>query len=214
MKLGEVNKLLNAEFGNVLKKSGFKKSNYQFIKSIGDLYIKFLYAVIDSDISFPSYFSYGIGSFTVTHILKKILPDKYDMPATNYPISMGTGQFKLHDEGKYPVLEYDIYTEEDAKRMVSEVCDYMLNVVLPRWETNPTLGYLEQEVNENLIDAPNFTGLILAKLVGNPSYDRIKDHFMKISMEWPGCDRSDLQKVLDFLDSHSREELIALSDNV
>lgn len=211
MKLSEVNKLLGIEFNEALKSRGFKKSKYRFIKSIDDIYIKFLYSVIDSDISFPSHFSYGVGSHTVNNILKKILPKKYvEIPENAYSIALGTGQLKLYDQEKYPILEYDIHTLEDIRKMVNEVTDYLVNEVLPEWEANPTIFYLEKKVNGNLTDVPNFSGLILAKVVGNANYSRLKNHFSEISQKWSEWDRTDLKKVLDFLDSHDQKQLMQL----
>jgi hypothetical protein len=145
--------------------------------------------------------------------LRIIFPERYNLKENIYPLSIGTGQTRLFDEGKYPILEYDIYTEEDAQKMVDEVSDYILNSVLPEWEADPTLDNLEKKVNEKLVDVPNFSGLILAKLVNNPDYEIIKTHFMEVSKDWAEWDQEDLQKVIAFLDQHTSDELNKIADH-
>lgn len=208
MKQSEVNKYLGANFDLVFKTKRFKKTQYRFVKNFGDLYIVFLYAVIDNDNSFPSHFSFGVGSHKLRILSRHILPEKFvQIKGNDFFTAIGTGQLRLFDEGKYPILEYDIYTETDAQKMVDEVSDYILNNVLPEWEANPTNEYLEKKVNESLSDSPNFSRLILAKLVGSSNYETIKAHYINVSKDWSEWDRKDLEKVISFLDSHTQEEL-------
>ena len=194
--------------------SGYQKKKYQFVKSRDDFYFVFMHTSVDSDNSFPSTFYFGIGSLKIKKLLEFLFPNKYiNITENNYPTQLRFHQIRLFDEGKYPILEYDIYTEEDAQKMVDEVSDYILNTILPEWEANPTLEYLEKKVNEKLSDVPNFSGLILAKLVGNPDYEKIKQHFLNVSKDWAEWDKADLQKVIDFLDNHTTSELNTIADN-
>lgn len=129
----------------------------------------------------------------------------------NYMTCWGNGQIRLFDQGRYPILEYDIYTEVDARRMVDEVSIYILNQVLPEWEAKPTLEFLEQKVNGYLTDAPNFSGVVLAKLVGNSDYENISKHYTVKSKNWAEREKQDLEKVVDFLDKRTKEELEVIS---
>jgi len=207
MKKSDVKKLLDREFKLRLGK-GVKKAKYNWIKPFGDLYIRFGYGIVDSDNSFPSSFYYSIGSLlfsnTMNHIIKS---KKLNIQEDKYIAAIGTGQITLFDEGRYPVLEYDIYTEQDAQKMVDEVSDYILNTILPPWEANPTVEYLEKQVNSEVKDSPNFSGLILSKIVDGSDYELIKNTLVNYSNDWSEFDKNDLIQVIEFLDNHSSEEL-------
>src|SRR6218665_80621 len=214
MKQKEVRKILEngvkARLGGV-----FKKLKYgHYLKNIGDLYFDFGFGIVNSDNSFPSTFSCSFGCRSYSNLLNYMIDNLgLNFQKRDYLFAYGIDQIRLFDEGKYPTLEYDIYTEADAQKMVDEVSAYILNEVLPEWEANPTLEYLEKKVNENLTDVPNFSGLILAKLIGrNPKYESIKQHFTNTSKDWNDWDKKDLEKVIEFLDNHSQEELLKIAE--
>jgi hypothetical protein len=212
MKKAEVIKYLDNSFRSKILKE-YKKAKYSYVKVSNELYYSFGFAIVDLDNSFPTTFRFGIGSKKVKAILELVLPEKYKaMQENEYPPAIHFGQIVLFDEGKYPILEYDIYTEADAQKMVDEVSHYLLSNVLPEWEANPTNEYLEKTANESLSDSPNFSGLILAKLVGSSNYETVKAHFIKVSKDWSDWDRNDLEKVIDFLDNHSQEELLKIAE--
>ena len=184
MKKADLNKYLEKNFKLALG-AGYKKKKYSLQKELGEIFFSIGFGIVNSDNSFPSTFSYCIGSLNYNRIYTKIWEESEPFGC------MCTGQLRLFDEGKYPILEYDIYTEADAQKMVDEVSSYILNTVLPEWEANPTLEYLEKKVNEKLTDSRNFSGLILAKLVCNPNYQTIKQHYENISQTWPDWDKED-----------------------
>jgi len=214
MKKSEVEKYLAKGFKASFLKD-YKKTKYSFVKLLDELYYSFGFVTLNLDSYFPATFRFSVGSKKVKALLENILPKKFKNISENeYPPAIFLGQIKLFDEGKYPTLEYGIYTETDAQKMVDEVSAYILNEVLPEWEANPTLEYLEKKVNENLTDVPNFSGLILAKLIGrNPKYESIKQHFTNTSKDWNDWDKKDLEKVIEFLDNHSQEELLKIAEN-
>jgi hypothetical protein len=213
MKKSEIRQYLESNFRVVLE--GLKKRKYRFYKDFGELYFAFGLGIIDSDNSFPSTFNYGIGNLNYSNLLNFMI-DNLDLnfQKDKYMTVFGSGQIRLFDEGKYPVLEYDICTEADAQKMVNEVSNYILTNVLPEWEANPTLEFLERKVNQKLSDSSNFFGLILAKLVRNPNYKIIKNHYENISREWSDGDKKNLEKIISFLDSHSHEELLKISETL
>lgn len=212
MKQSEVRKALETgfkvKFGNTLK-----KHKYVLIKHFGEIYFDFGVGIVDYDNSFPSTFYFGFGNKIYSNLFNKMINQfGLNIQGNKFFIAIGTGQLRLFKEGKYPILEYDICTQADAQKMVDEVSTYILNEVLPEWEANPTLEYLEKKVNEKLTDVPSFSGLILAKLVGNPKYESIKQHFTNVSQDWGDWDKKDLEKVIEFLDNHNREELLQIAE--
>jgi hypothetical protein len=212
MKKAELNKYLEKGFKEKLI-SDYKKKKYRYVKEYSQFYFTFMYSSVNLDEWYPTTFSFGIGSIKLKKILEQIFPKKYiDFPENQFRPHLIYSQISLFDKGKYPILEYDIKSEVDAQKMVDEVSDYILNKVLLEWEANPTLEYLEKKVNEKLVDVPNFSGLILAKLVNNPNYEIIKAHFIEVSKDWAEWDKEDLQKVILFLDSKSQEELLEISE--
>jgi hypothetical protein len=212
MKLVEARKYLHKSFKESFLKD-YKNIKYGYVKYFNELYFKFGISLVNSDKSFPSIFGFSIGSVKVKLILEIVLPKKFrDIQENRYPVCMNYNQIRLFDEGKYPVLEYNIYNEIDAQKMVNEVSEYLLKEVVPEWEANPTNEYLEKKVNEKLSDSPNFSGLILAKLVNNPDFVRIKQHYLFVSQNWAEWDKRDLIKVIEFLENHDTNELLAIAN--
>jgi len=214
MKEREVSKLLEngvkARLGGV-----FKKLKYgHYLKNIGDLYFDFGFGIVNSDNSFPSTFSCSFGCRSYSNLLNYMIDNLgLNFQKSDYLFACGIHQMCLFDEGKYPTLEYDIYTEADAQKMVDEVSAYILNEVLPEWEANPTLEYLEKKANEKcLTDELNLSGLILAKLLGKPKYESIKQHFITVSKDWHERNKKDFEKIIEFLDNHSQEELWKIAE--
>lgn len=210
MKLTEARKYLEEGFKN--KFGNLKKRKYWFFKDIGELYFRFGVVLVNSDNSFPSTFGCGFGNIHYSNLFNFIIRElKINRQENKYITVYNIGQIPLYDRGEYPVLEYDIYTEQDANKMVEEVSDYILNTVLPEWEANPTLEYLEKKVNENLNEAPNFSGLILAKLIGSSNYEHVKEHLIEVSKDWADWDKKDLDKVINFLETESLDNIKAIA---
>lgn len=207
MKKVEVNKYLMQQFREAFRLKKFKKHKYGLICNLNSLNFYFGYSLAHYDLLFFSGFSYSISASKIDNIYSIIEGQKETMVNL-----FSNSQIRLFDEGKYPVLEYDIKNEEDAQKMVEEVSAYILNEVLPEWEASPTLEYLEQKVNEKLSDIPNFSGLILAKLVNISRYEEVKKHFIDISQGWGETDKKDLKQIIAFLDNHSTEELKLIAE--
>lgn len=211
MKKTEVSKLISSGVKNKLA-GDFKKMKFDhYLKYFGELYFDFGFGVVDSDNSFLTTFNYAFGSKKYSNVFNHMI----DVLGLNYQKSQflfcyGFNQLRLFDEGKYPILEYDIYTEPDAQKMVDEVSDYITKTVLPEWEANPTNEHLEKKVNENIGDNPNYSGLILTKLIDRSNYPAIKQHYQNVSKNWNDWDKQELEKVITFLDSHSQKELLRL----
>ena len=205
MKKRDLEKLLNSGFSEKFKPFGFKKAKYEFLKINGDYSYDFIFSSVDRDNSFPTTFSYMLGCKSVTNLLRKVIHTRYEF----YPIK-GTGIADLFEDKKYPVKDYDIYTEDDAKKMVAEVSAYFINDALPYLESISNLHALEALTNSNPHPLKFRSGLVLAKLVANPQYDSVVEQYREAFIrtgwvvEW---DKTDFEKIVAFLDAHSLDEL-------
>jgi hypothetical protein len=206
MKKNEVNNYLNKGFIQKTKAKGLKKNKYRFVCDLGVIKFEFGYSLVNS-VAFFSQFGFHFYSPKIDRIYSLIYGEQKSMMNL-----YANSQARLFDTGEYPILEYTIKTEADAQEMVDEVSNYILNVVLPEWEANPTIEYLEKKANEKLPDVPNYAGLILAKMVRNPDYEKIKQHFLNISVDWNEWNKESLQKVIDFLENHTVEELNVIAN--
>ena len=159
------------------------------------------------DNSFPTTFYYTLGNIAVGNILNQItLLNERDAQI------IGIGQADLFEAKKYPILKYDIYTEEDVNKMVSEVSVYFIEEALPYLESVSSIEKLEEITNTELNPWKKSIGLILAKLVNNPEYENLKSKYRELLKDWSDWDKQELEKVIDFLDSHSQEELLKITE--
>lgn len=209
MKKSEVSKFLSKGFGENYKSLGFKKWKYGYKKDSGMFSYTFGFSSSDMDNSFPSDFYYRLGSFSVGNILNCITP----LIEKDVQI-IGIGQADLFEAKKFPVLKYDIYTEEDINKMVNEVSKYFIHEALPYLESISNIEKLEQITNKELNPWKKSIGLILAKLVNNPDYENLKNKYRELLKDWNDWDKQELEKVIAFLDSHSQEELLRISETV
>lgn len=213
MKAGEVNKLLHSGFKTMLNKLGFKKWKFRYVKetSNGTFYdFAFSYACYDT--CFPTTFYCGIGLHKVNEILKKIMPENFVSPEQEYPIILSLGQAGLFESKQFPVSKYNIYSEDDINKMVSEVSAYFINVALPYLESISSMDKLEQIINTELNPNKSSKGLILAKLVNNPNYENLKSQYRALLKDWSETSKRELEKVISFLDNHSHEELLKIAE--
>src|SRR6218665_982002 len=179
MKKSEVNKSLFKGFGEKYKPMGFKKWKYGYKKESQNFSYTFGFASAYMDNSFPSIFYYSLGSFSVGNILSEIIPVK-----EKDTLIIGIGQVELFENKKFHVCEYDIYTEDDVNKMVSEASTYFINEALPYLESVSSIDKLEQITNSELNPWSKSIGLILAKLVNNPNYENLKSQYRALLKDW------------------------------
>lgn len=209
MKLTDLKKLLFSIYGESLKPLGFKKVKYGFMKINGDYAYNFIFSSLDRDNSFPTGFFYGLGSKSIANIIKKVVAVHEDN--SFYPM-IGWRQVVLWEAKKYPVKDYDIYTEDDAEKMVAEVSAYFTNEALPYLESISNLHALEALTNSNPHPLKFRSGLVLAKLVENPKYDSLVEQYRESFKGWVvEWDKMDFEKIVSFLDCHSLDELHAMA---
>lgn len=207
MKKSEVRKILEDQFKKRLKEYGFNNKGYTFLKKISDttFFINFLFSLIDSDNSYPSQFGFCLINQRINNIFSEIFRRNNDIWL------LSTNQSRLYEENKYPDLEYDIYTEEDALKMVDEVMCYMEKEALPFLESISDLKVIEKLINEKPVPEKAHVGIVLAKLMGNPEYENLKLVYKELIKDWAGDYNPDYDKIVSFLDSHSHEELIQIA---
>ncbi len=208
MKKSDLEKLLNSCFREKLKPLGFKKYNSGFVKIKDDFSYKFILSSVNRDTSYPSTFAYMLSCKLVGSVLGNVIgiSDAY------FPVR-GGGQAELWESKKYPVKDYDIYTEDDAKKMVAEVSAYFTNEALPYLESISNLHALEALTNSNPHPLKFRSGLVLAKLVDNPQYDSLVEQYRESFKGWVvEWDKTDFEKMVAFLDCHSLDELHAMAE--
>lgn len=212
MKLSNVRKDLYAEVINLLP-YGIEKSSHSLINNFGDIFILFGFGIVDLKKSYSTSFYYGIGSHKFSSLYNVIIKEKQlNLSENNYITACSTGQFKLFDEGKYPIKEYDITTKNDINNIAREVCSYLMNNVFSEWK-DKNIGYLERKVNKTPPYNSNFSGLILAKFLKNEDYERIKSEYRLLLNDWVDVYKIDLESVISFLENHTTEKLHLISES-
>lgn len=219
MKKSELKTLLNKEYKNRLTRLGFKKKDDGFIRLNNDSFFYFGFGIVDLDNSFPTTFYWGYGLISVAVILKTSQGKIFD-PKQGYPAVIHETQVSLFDKKQYPILEYDLYNEDQAVKMVDDVVQY-IEQLLPQFEQLQNVKGVDQKINDGsisqldsrFISARTQTGLIVAKLTNNPNYETLKSQYRQLLKDWPESDKQELEKVIAFLDQHSREELLKIAES-
>lgn len=218
MKLSEVRKKLLDQTGQGLISNGFKKGKSIIYKNKADYKFYIGFGIVDSDNSFPSTFHYGISSKKVNNLLGAILPERKLNKGDTYTV-YGTNQTRLYDNGEFPVLEYDIETERDIIIMVNSLHEYYTKVAYPFLERLTDIYELDKFINSQKVlnesmhlPTTLINGLIVSKLSFNPHHEYLKSKYRKLIKEWPKWDNEDLNKVVRFLDNHTKEELEDISE--
>ena len=146
--------------------------------------------------------------------MRTTIGGRFTNPQNEYFPIIGIGQSELFESKNYPILEYDIYTEEDALKMVDEVMNYFENEALPFLESLSNLETIEKVINNEPIPQKGIFGLILAKLTGNENYEPLKSKYRDLLKEWSDWDKQELEKVISFLDKHTKEELEEIASKI
>lgn len=218
MKKSEVNRELLNKLFEIFKKRGFKKSKGYLSKKDGDYEFYIAYGLVDSDITFPSTFHYGILSVKVNNILVTIFPDrgwKKGDTITVYSVK----QKGLYFNGEFPVSDYDIATEKDIAIMVNDLYEHYTQVAYPFLEKLMDIHVLSEFINSQKvlnesmhIPTTLINGLIVSKLSNNSQYEQLKPKYQERIVGWPQWDNEELEKVIEFLDNHTKEELENISN--
>lgn len=210
MRKKDLNIILNKGFEKNLKELGFKKIKYGFIKRYEKFHIRIGYSIVDYYNIFPTTFSYRLSLNSLNNLYSSIFNKEMEVGAHSSSI------VNLYEEGRYPIYEYNIKNEDDAKQMIEEVSEYLKIKTIPYLESISNFKALDIKYNTNPTE-PNLgvRGLILAKMVKNPNYAELKKTYRQLFVErnWAVQeDIDDLEKVIDFLDSHTNEELEKIAE--
>lgn len=203
MKKREAKKLIDSRLKEYLRQFNFKKKGDDFIKIIkGDFKIDFGYSIVDLGNSFPIQFGYHLSSVYLDRIFSAIrgVEEKGLNVYSNH-------QSLLFESKEYPILEYDVYTSEDIEEMVGEITKFLDNKALPYLESICDLEELEKVINNKPIPQKSEVGLVLARIMKNSDYNKLKEKYRELLIDWVDSYKESLEKTINFLDNHSVEEL-------
>lgn len=218
MKLGELTKHINEVLKTELIPLGFKKDGYGYTLNENGFTKKIMFSSVNRDNSFPTAFAIWLGFLGIDKILLTATDNEAELRKTKNGGQIFIRQEELFEQGKYPIKAYDIYTLEEANQAIQESLYYFLNSVIPEY-SELNIQDLESKINLNdVFTNDRFLsnklkyGLILAKLVNNPEYENLKMKYRELLNDWSEWDKQELEKVIEFLDNHSQEELIKISE--
>ncbi len=214
MKVKEVRKSLVTTGYEKLSHLDFKKRGDYIEKRVGEFYYFIGFGVVDLQDLFHSSFYFGIGSSAVLNILKEIYPNK-DFKKEKYHVLYSNKQTRLFDEGLVDKPEYSIKNIDDVIYMIEEISGYYEEKIFPFLSSLNSLKKVSGFVNydENVKQQSSYlpitlkTGLILARLTGDPYYSSLVNEYKDLIIEWPEFDKNDLEKVIRFLKNSTVEEL-------
>lgn len=206
MKKSDLNKILLKEFKEKLIEIDYKYCKHRFFKDYGNYTISFGYAIVDYHNIFPTTFGYSL-SMKKVDVIKSIIFNEQLKRIIIY----GENTISLNEKGDYPMDEFIIQTENDALKMVEKAIMYFKNEALPYLKSISDLENLDKIINKNPIEPTiGVKGLIIAKLIDNPNYEKLKKTYRQlfIDRQWAVQEDIDnLEKAILFLDNHSKEEL-------
>ncbi|MFN8438013.1 MAG: hypothetical protein U0V72_10250 [Cytophagales bacterium] len=218
MKLSEVKNSLLKKALESFKDLGFKKEGKFLVKNSGDFKIYLGFGIVNSDNSFPTTFHFGISSRVLANFKRIIFPEK-GFKSDDFSGAYGQKQESLFDKKEYPILEYDIKSSSDIDGLVTDLKKYFEDGLIDKLEklqNNDALCNIlnSQETLDESMHLPStlISALIFYKITENVNYVSSKNKYRELLKEWNDWDRKDLEKAIEFLDSHSQEELLKISE--
>ncbi|CAM3089278.1 hypothetical protein [Flavobacterium frigoris] len=219
MKISELTKHINEAVKQRLSPLGFKKDGYGFTLNENGFTKKIIFSSIDRDNSFPTSFSVWFGFLGVDRVLFRATGNEVDLKKIKHGGQVFIRQVELFEQGTYPFKDYDIYTFEQADDAVSESLNYFIDFIIPDMNKFKSVLKLEEQINlkgqfinDRFLSTKVKYGLILAKLVNNPNYEFLKNKYRELLNDWSDWDKQELEKVIDFIDTHSQEELLKIAE--
>ncbi len=222
MNYSEVKKELKKEFESFLKPLGYKsKSGAQgcefiLLKELTTFRIG--YGVANYIDEFTTGCYLGIGILPIQKIVYK-LEDVKEV-TDNYGSTIASGISHYFNELNY---DYRIKTTENIKEWGAIVRKFYEEYAIPFLEKYNTVDAIDKLVNTNPSERVIYcddlawrmmNGLISAKLNNNPKYEDLKSYYRaEVERIYQGHFKySDCIKVIEFLDSHSQEELLKITE--
>ncbi|MFQ3577075.1 MAG: hypothetical protein SNJ77_11635 [Cytophagales bacterium] len=216
MNYSEVKKELKREFESFLKPLGYKsKTNNQGCK--------FSLSNVNSQYNI----GYGVsnyvdefytGCYTSIEIPQIEVFTLYLFEESGFVVGFNIGTY--FNEINY---RYKIKTQEDIIEWGKIVRKFYEEYAVPFFEKYNTIDSIDKLLNENPTEKVIYLddlgwriikGLIAAKLNGNPKYNELRDYYRsEVESKFQGYFMYEkCMKTIDFLDSHSQEELLKISE--
>ncbi|MFV0234163.1 hypothetical protein OBK30_14070 [Empedobacter falsenii] len=216
MNYSEVKKELKKEFESFLKPVGFKsksdpqgcdfgKIDFNSKKTIG-------FGVANYIDEFNTGCYLKIEIFSIQKIENKVLEEYYE--------TLSVGIQSYFNEVNY---RYKIKTQEDIKEWGEIVRKFYEEYAIPFFEKYNSVDSIDRLLNDKPTEKVIYLddlgqriikGLIAAKLNNNPKYNELRDYYKsEVESKFQGYFMYDkCMKVIDFLDSHSQEELEKITE--
>lgn len=219
MKASELKKYIHELIKDRLLPLGFRKHDSWYYKNEIGFTTSIIISSLNYDNSFPTSFSIAYGFVGVDKILLMATSSVNEANKCKIGGQIFIRQQELFEKGKYRIKDYDIYTFEQANEAVKESLEYLLDTIIEENKQYNSNENIERKINgkgnfDNDRFLPNNLkyGLILAKLVKNPEYEDLKNKYRELLKNWSDWDKQELEKVINFIDSHSQEELQKISE--
>ncbi|WP_281323903.1 hypothetical protein [Flavobacterium sp. IMCC34518] len=218
MNYSEVKKELKKEFENLLKPLGYKSKSesqgceFSLTKDIQ--FFRLGFGVANYIDEFKTSCSIGLGIFPVQKILFNAL-DEIPIIPNDYGSTLGVRISDYFGETNY---NYKIKTQEDIVEWGKIVTKFYQEYAVPFFEKYNSVDAIDKLLNENPAEKVIYCddlgwriikGLISAKLNQNSKYNYLRDYYKgEVESKFQGYFMYEkCMKVIDFLDSHSFEEL-------
>lgn len=221
MKYLEVKKELKKEFDIFLKPLGFSSKlgsqGCSFFKPNANGYQKIGFGVSNYD---PVYYT-GVYSYVGVDSIDKVLCKSLE---ENYMKSMlGGGTLSTSTRIYFQEINYQFKIKNiaDIKQWIQLVEKYYIEHLLPFFENYNNVDAIDKLLNENPTEKVIYCGdlgwriikgLISAKLNQNIKYNELRDYYKsEVESKFQGYFMYEkCMKVINFLDSHSWEELVQI----
>lgn len=218
MNYREVKKELKKEFESFLKPLGYKsKIDYQgcrFIFNNGNVEYRLGYGLANYIDEFNTGLFGSIGVMKINLIESEIFDE-----LTN----SDTLLLNKSDYFKDINYRFKIKTVDDIQDWMVIVKDFYFQFALPFFERNNSINDIDQLLNEHPTEKVIYLddlgwriikGLIVAKLNQNPKYNDLRDYYKsEVESKFHGYFMYEkCMKTISFLDTHSLEDLLKISE--
>jgi hypothetical protein len=218
MNYSEVKKELKKEFEGFLKPLGYKpKTDPQgcrFIKDDDDIEYRFGYGVANF---IDEFYTSPFGSFGFKKIQR--IENVIFQEVANYDTLL-LNKSEYFNELNY---RFKIKTQEDIIEWGKIARKFYEEYAVPFFEKYNTIEAIDKLLNEHPTEKVIYLddlgwriikGLISAKLNSNPKYNELRDYYKsEVESKFQGYFMYEkCMKTIDFLDTHSQEELLKISE--
>ncbi|MFC3812133.1 hypothetical protein [Lacihabitans lacunae] len=224
MNYSEVKKELKKEFESFLKPLGYKsKTDSQgcvFVLIDNQIVLRLGYGVANYIDEFNTGCYIGLGLLPIQKILYEI--EEVTDVVDSYGSTIGSSTASYFNDLNY---RFKIKTQEDIVEWGKIVRKFYEEYAVPFFEKYNSVDAIDELLNENPTEKVVYLddlgwriikGLIVAKLNNNPKYNELRDYYRsEVESKFQGYFMYEkCIKTIDFLDSHSQEELLEISKKI